>query len=287
MNESNTLKMYRSINQGMMIARMTGVVVTLLCRLITSEPWHHCAALTLFLSFFLSPVLPSIWYSAAASTPRDNALFPAWVEVYAREGMEKEWESGEAHEWKKIWGWNKGQSMKGKREKMKKISDEDEGIRQAERRGRGREETERGKRCKARQRERQRENGAPWPPIFIHQRSTSGNYLSVSECMDGRLAACKGSHYTGVFLSLVLTRWQASSSVLREAWCTLSYRPTPSFMPSFSLSPPSKLVCFKTVLSTGDQMRAHKKTCTNIPLDLIDLSVKKCWSQFTSRHKNA
>lgn len=36
-----------------------------------------------------------------------------------------------------------------------------------------------------------RENSAPWPPIFIHQRRTSGNCLSVSECMDGQLAACK------------------------------------------------------------------------------------------------
>lgn len=34
------------------------------------------------------------------------------------------------------------------------------------------------------------ENNAAWPLIFIHQSSTSGNCLPVSECTDGRLGVC-------------------------------------------------------------------------------------------------
>lgn len=86
---------------------------------------------------------------------------------------------------------------------------------------------------------------------FYSPRSTSGNHLSVSKCMDGRLALCRGSYYTGVFLSLALTRWQGRSSVLREARCTLSYCPTPSFMHSFLVSPLLNQSVFTSVLTVS------------------------------------
>lgn len=41
-----------------------------------------------------------------------------------------------------------------------------------------------------------------------------------------------------------------------------------------------QVYCFST-------MQAHKRTSTNIQLVLIYLTVKKCWPQFSLRHKNA
>lgn len=107
------------------------VVVTLFCSQITSELWHHCAALSRFLSlplFFCVHVLPSIWYSAAVSTPRDTALFPASRNKGGSEekrGRERE----EVWQWQTIW--SKVQSKYRKWGKLR--DDDDEGDRWMER----------------------------------------------------------------------------------------------------------------------------------------------------------
>lgn len=98
--------------------------------------------------------------------------------------------------------WTKQERKKGK---IKKVRDKEiEEDRQTERdKGEKRQINRRQSReTKGGLDERERENCAPWPPIFIHQRSTSGNCLSGSECMHGSLAPCKGSYYKSL-LSLV------------------------------------------------------------------------------------
>lgn len=102
-----------------------------------------------------------------------------------------------------------------------------------------------------------RENSAPWPPIFIHQRRTSGNCLSVSECMDGQLAACKEAIMS--LLSLVSSSLWLSfvgtadplCSKRHDAHChTVSLHH--SCIPPLS---PSKLVCFHKCTNTFQQCR--------------------------------
>lgn len=86
------------------------------------------------------------------------------------------------------------------------------------------------------------ENNAAWPLIFIHQSSTSGNCLPVSECTDGRLGVCvcKGDYQMSLlfqvssFLSLSLGM---APSELKEALCPMFYGPVLTFIQSFILSP--------------------------------------------------
>lgn len=116
-------QMHWSINQKVMKARMTGVVVTLLCRQITSELWHHCAALSLSPSFLSPfPVVYLVFCCSFCSRRHHSIPNLVWNKNAWGNEREKKRERAEVHEGKKISGWRKGRS---RREKLG--GDKDEG----------------------------------------------------------------------------------------------------------------------------------------------------------------
>lgn len=192
MNEPNS---HWSINQRMMIARMTGVVVTPLCRQVTSELWHHCAALPL--------PLPLRFFSVSMSCPLLGILrllLLQETQLYSQLGSSLKYSNKtgkvrvKVHEWKKMLCWSK-ERKRGK---------ETDGQRREET---GRQEDR--KRCRERREWRQRERWMRDTEKMMHP---GLQFLFTKEvplgaaclCLNAWLAACKGSYYMCLLSHILL-----------------------------------------------------------------------------------